>query len=142
VQPACCRAGLDAQLLGQPLLELPVAAHGEVALPGKRVHPHQAGGGRLVQRVHGGQPLQRARRAPEVAGGLQLGRPLQQQPAGARRELLPVLLGPGLEAVLRQQLAGVEPDRGRQVAALGRRLEGVDVDPQALRGELQHLLAQ
>jgi hypothetical protein len=34
------------------------------------------------------------------------------------------------------------PDRGSQVAGPGRRVEGVDVDPQPLRGELQHLLAQ
>jgi hypothetical protein len=136
------RAGLHAQLLGQPLLELPVAAHGEVALPGQRVRPHQAGGGRLVQRVHGGQPLQRPRRASLVAGGLQLGRPLQQQPAEARPELLPVPLGPGLEPVLGQQLPGVQVDRGRQVPGLRRRLERLDVDPQPLRGELQHLLAQ
>jgi hypothetical protein len=142
VQPACLRAGLHAQLLGQPLLQLPVAAHGEVALPGQRVRPNQTGGGRLVERVHGDQPLQRPRRAAEVATGLQLGRPLQQQPAEARPELLTVLLGPGLEPILGQQLPAVQVDRRGQVPGLRRRLECLDVHPQPLRAKLEHLLAQ
>jgi hypothetical protein len=71
VQPAGLGARLNAELLVQPGLELPVPAQRQVALPGERVGPDDGRDRLLAQPVGGGQPLQGGRGPVRVAGRLQ-----------------------------------------------------------------------
>ena len=142
VQPAGLGARLNAELLVQPGLELPVPAQRQVALPGERVGPDDGRDRLLAQRVGGGQPLEGGRGPVQVAGRLQLARVVEQPPGEAGVELVAPLPGPGLEPVLGQQVAAVQLDRRPEVAGLGGPLEGVDVDPEVGRLQAQHLVAQ
>jgi hypothetical protein len=142
VQPAGLGARLDAELLVQPGLELPVPAQRQVALPGERVGPDDGHDRLLAQRVGDGQPLEGGRGSVRVTGRLQLARVVEQPPGEAGVELIAPLHGPGLEPVLGQQVTAVQLDRRPEVAGLGGQLEGVDVDPEVGRLQAQHLVAQ
>jgi hypothetical protein len=85
VQPAGLGARLNAELLVQPGLELPVPAQRQVALPGERVGPDDGRDRLLAQPVGGGQPLQGGRGPVRVAGRLQAQHLVAGQVLGGQR---------------------------------------------------------
>ncbi len=95
-----------------------------------------------MQRVNIQQPLQGHDRRPWVPPvhpsiGL-----VEQQPDHRGVQLGAAGADPVVEAVLGQQIAGVEGERTLGVPAAGRRLQRLEVDPERLGGQAEQVVAQ
>ena len=124
--------GLGRQLGVELLAQQLVLREGLLAAPGGRVEAHEGTVRGLGQRIDHQRALQRGHRRGVVA--VQRGQ-LDAQGTMELQQRGPARVRPGLVAVLGQQLAGVEVERGLVVGGLaggarvdGRGLEGVDVD--------------
>ena len=132
VQAARLGVGLGRQLGVELLAQQLVLRQRLLAAPGGRVDAHERAVRGLGQRIDDQRALQRGDRLRVVA--VELGQ-LDAQGAVELEQRGPARVGPRLVAVLGQQLAGVEVERGlvggglaRLARAGGGGLEGVDVD--------------
>ncbi len=132
VERAGLGVGLGRQLGVELLAQQLVLRERLLAAPGRRVQAHEGAVGGLGQRVGDQRALQRRHRLRVVA--VQLGQ-LDAQGAVELEQGCATGVGPGLVAVLGQQLAGMQVEGGLVVGGLaggarvdGGGLEGVDVD--------------
>ena len=132
VEAARLGVGLGGQLRIELLAQELVLRQRLLAAPGGRVEAHERPVGGLGQRIHDERALEHGDRLRVVA--VEVGE-LDAQGAVQLEQRGPARVGPRLVAILGQQLAGVEVERGLvgggvagRPRAGGGGLEGVDVD--------------